>query len=85
MLAFLAELLSTIGMLLLAGEYVQGRRKWFNRALERFIINLVPRKLSPTHLQQPHFLSLKIPLPGHLAFFVYNWAPYLAMCSFPSS
>lgn len=41
----LAELLSTIGMVLLAGEYVQGTSKWFNTALERFIINIFPNRI----------------------------------------
>lgn len=41
----LSELLSTIGMILLAGEYIQGDTKWFNRSLERFIINIFPNRL----------------------------------------
>jgi hypothetical protein len=36
-MVFLSELLSTIGMVLLAGEFVQGRGKWFNKALERLM------------------------------------------------
>jgi hypothetical protein len=41
MLAILAEFLSTIGMILLAGEYLQGRSRWFNRFLERNILRVV--------------------------------------------
>src|SRR5277367_2170300 len=69
MLAFLAELLSTIGMLLLAGEYVQGRRKWFNRALERFIINLVPRKLFTNSFTTAALPFVKDPVAGAFGLF----------------
>src|SRR5260370_42510649 len=42
---FLSELLSTIGMVLLAGEFVQGRRRWFDRAVERLLQKLFPNAL----------------------------------------
>ena len=42
MFTILAELFSTIGMVLLAGEYLQGRSGWFNRFLERYILRVVP-------------------------------------------
>jgi hypothetical protein len=45
MFTILAELFSTIGMVLLAGEYVQGRSRWFNRMLEHFIWRLFPKRL----------------------------------------
>jgi hypothetical protein len=41
----LPELFSTIGMILLAGEFIQGRQQWFTKALERFIVKLFPKWL----------------------------------------
>jgi hypothetical protein len=44
MTGILAELLSTIGMILLAGEYLQGRSRWFNRSLENLALRLFPTR-----------------------------------------
>jgi hypothetical protein len=58
---FLSELLSTIGMVLLAGEFVQGKRRWFNKALERILQKLFPNALVVGYIrvQRSKYRSIK--------------------------
>ena len=45
MAAVIAEVLSALAMILLAGEYVQGKKRFFNQFLERIAIRLFPYRL----------------------------------------